>query len=238
MTLNHSHPHGFTLIELATVIATIGLIVGGIMVGQDLVKGAKLNSVMSEVHMYRTAISNFQAKYKQLPGDMVNASGIWSNCDATPSNCNGNGNWLLDDSNNYNERFRFWQHLSLSEVISGNYTGVRSPSSEWIDSGVNTPESAFDNAIVFTHQRMPYKADINSLYFGTIDDDDTEDSSASEAVFTPAEAKKIDRKSDDGHPRAGKIRAEAGVNFSSCETATDYVLSNENIACLMSFAIE
>ncbi len=62
---------GFTLIELAIVLVIIGLIVGGVLVGQDLIAAARIRSQLSQIDKYNTAVITFRLKYNVLPGDML-----------------------------------------------------------------------------------------------------------------------------------------------------------------------
>src|ERR1019366_6843373 len=65
---------GFTLIEMSIVLVIIGLIVGSVLVGRDLIRAAELRSVISEVEKYKTAVMTFKGKYDCLPGDCANAT--------------------------------------------------------------------------------------------------------------------------------------------------------------------
>src|SRR3984885_3925644 len=60
----------FTLIELSIVLVIIGLIVGGVLVGQDLIKAAEIRATVSQIEKYNTAANTFQTKYNALPGDV------------------------------------------------------------------------------------------------------------------------------------------------------------------------
>ena len=60
---------GFTLIELSIVLVIIGLIVGGVLVGQDLIKAAEIRATVSQVEGYNSAVNTFRLKYNGLPGD-------------------------------------------------------------------------------------------------------------------------------------------------------------------------
>jgi len=62
---------GFTLIELSIVLVIIGLIVGGILVGRELIALAQIRSVISEMERYSTAANSFRSKYNAMPGDLT-----------------------------------------------------------------------------------------------------------------------------------------------------------------------
>ena len=61
---------GFTLIELSIVLVIIGLIVGGVLVGQDLIKASEVRATISQIERYQTATNAFRGKYGALPGDL------------------------------------------------------------------------------------------------------------------------------------------------------------------------
>src|SRR5271163_852919 len=62
----------FTLIELSIVLVIIGLIVGGVLVGQDLIKAAEIRATVAQVEKYNAAVNTFRTKYNGIPGDIVN----------------------------------------------------------------------------------------------------------------------------------------------------------------------
>src|SRR5580658_7858400 len=61
---------GFTLIELSIVLVIIGLIVGGVLAGQDLIRAAAARAQITQIEKYNTAVNTFRGKYNALPGDM------------------------------------------------------------------------------------------------------------------------------------------------------------------------
>jgi prepilin-type N-terminal cleavage/methylation domain-containing protein len=61
---------GFTLIELSIVLVIIGLIVGGILVGRDLISAAQVRAQISQIEKYQAAVNTFRARYDYLPGDI------------------------------------------------------------------------------------------------------------------------------------------------------------------------
>ena len=61
---------GFTLVEMSIVMVIIGLIIGGILVGRDLINVAAIRSQISQIEQYQTAVNTFRGKYGYLPGDI------------------------------------------------------------------------------------------------------------------------------------------------------------------------
>ena len=61
---------GFTLVESSIVFVIIGLIVGGVLVGQDLIKAAYIRAQISQIEQFNVATNAFYGKYQALPGDM------------------------------------------------------------------------------------------------------------------------------------------------------------------------
>src|SRR5437879_2899141 len=97
---------GFTLIELSIVLVIIGLIVGGVLVGQDLIKAAEIRATVAQIEKYNTAVNTFRNKYTGIPGDLLYATassfgiddigGTGAPCaTAGAANC-GDGNGLID----------------------------------------------------------------------------------------------------------------------------------------------
>lgn len=64
----------FTLIELSIVLVILGLIVGGILVGQDLIKSAAVRAQITQIEKYNQAVNTFKGKFGALPGDMPAAT--------------------------------------------------------------------------------------------------------------------------------------------------------------------
>lgn len=115
---------GFSLIELSLVLVIAGLVTGGVVLGSNLIKSSELKQVASSINQYKIAYHLFEKKYGQLAGDMVDATTYWPSCIDNGTNvCNGNGNGTISYSIGKGEGLRFWQHLSLSEIIDTNYQG-------------------------------------------------------------------------------------------------------------------
>ncbi len=117
------------------MLVILGLLVGGILAGQSLIRASELRSLSADVTKYTTATFAFKDKYFALPGDMANATAFWgvaggttgdptdTACQQTASTdartCNGDGNGQVVSY----ERLRYWQHLANAGLVEGTYTG-------------------------------------------------------------------------------------------------------------------
>lgn len=161
------HSSGFSLVELSIVLVILGLLTGGILGGQALIKAAELRAVTTEFSQWQTAINTFKGKYFALPGDMRNATQFWGNADtggtggdcgapltdagSGTQTCNGDGNgeikysWKGAPPAQIYEIFRFWQHLSNAGLINGDFPGTGTSGSSAYATG-RAPVSKSGNA--------------------------------------------------------------------------------------------
>ena len=84
---------GFTLIEIAIVLVIIGLLLGGVLKGQELITGARVRNLISQQDGIKAAFFGFQDRYRALPGDYAAATRT-----SVPSAGNGNGNGRIEDN--------------------------------------------------------------------------------------------------------------------------------------------
>ena len=118
-----SQQSGFTLVEIAIVLVIIGLLLGGILKGQELINSAKVKNLANDFRTIPTYIYGFQDKYKALPGDDALASthvnGATNATTPATSQGNGviNGNW--NSTTNTDESYLFWQHVRLANLAAG-----------------------------------------------------------------------------------------------------------------------
>ena len=61
---------GFTLIEMSIVLVIIGLIIGGVLLGRDLISAAAVRAQIAQIEKYNAAVNTFKGKYGYLPGDI------------------------------------------------------------------------------------------------------------------------------------------------------------------------
>ena len=113
---------GFTLIELAIVLVIIGLLLGGVLKGQELINSAKVKNMATDFKNIQVYIYGYQDKYKALPGDDKFADK--NNADATlaaPASSIGNGviNGAYNSTAPTDESALFWQHVRLAGLAAG-----------------------------------------------------------------------------------------------------------------------
>lgn len=242
---------GFSLVELSIVLVILGLLVGGVLSGQSLIRAAELRAVTTEYTRYATAVSSFRDKYFALPGDMNNATSFWTARDAgdglgtdctdvastSAATCNGNGDGQV--TANY-ERFRYWQHLANAGLIEGSYTGVGTPVGGLITTiGTNVPKSKLGNSgwtsanigVILPADPSFFEGNYGNMLFSGAQQSGADTANPN---LKPEEMWNIDTKMDDGRPAYGIMRAaETSTN---CHTSTTpssslYNLINTAVVC-------
>lgn len=204
---------GFTLIELSIVLVIIGLIVGGVLVGQEMIKAAEMRGFITQIEKISTAINTFRGKYNGLPGDLSSATNFFTgatNGDAngvitdTPGSLSGTA---TDFSNATGEVIEFFVQLSLSGLLEG-ATLSRTPSATPLN--VNFPITKFGRAGI-----VPTAINgANFIHVGMASSDLDADTVLvfSNSSLTPNEAGVFDLKTDDGIANSGGVTARTGTS--------------------------
>jgi prepilin-type N-terminal cleavage/methylation domain-containing protein len=122
---------GFTLVEIAIVLVIIGLLLGGVLKGQELITQAKIRNVANDLNGMSAAIYGYQDRYKKFPGDDDDAAGRWT------GTTSGGGNGQVGDTikivldcavaDKGLENCLFWQHLRLSGFVGGDTSKTNAP---------------------------------------------------------------------------------------------------------------
>jgi len=117
------HQSGFTLIEIAIVLVIIGLLLGGILKGQELINSARVKNLAADFRNIPVFIYGYQDKFKALPGDDSAAA---AHVGGTPGPAGTIGNGVIegawDSPGPTDESYLFWQHVRLAGLAPGSTT--------------------------------------------------------------------------------------------------------------------
>ncbi len=202
---------GFTLIEIAIVLVIIGLILGGVLKGQEMITNGKLKSVTKDLDGITTAVNVYVDRYRRTPGDdgplatLQARGGAWT---AITNAGNNNGVLAITAAQTFTaggEGVAFWQHLKSSGLITGNVTDV----------GVAAlPRHAFGGLIGVTG------VGVTGMTGNVV--------CLSQMPGQGAQA--IDTQIDDGVPSSGAVRATQGaVGANTAPGAAEVAYSEDNV---------
>ena len=112
---------GFTLVEIAIVLVIIGLLLGGVLKGQELINSAKAKSYAQDFRTIQSALYGFQDRYKGIPGDLAGANTKINGATLAAGTLgDGKIDGVWDTVTLTNESCLAWQHLRLAGFLAGN----------------------------------------------------------------------------------------------------------------------
>ncbi len=216
-----SDRHGFTLIELSIVLVIIGLIVGGILVGRDLIHAAELQRTVRQLDTFASAIQTFRLKFNCLPGDCATEATFGFGT-------SGNGSGIvLDSVSEWSEYQNFWTHLYAANLIADSMITLSSPNLP--DPTLTCPAIKLSAAHACFLFLSKY-----SNFMGVRGEDwlpgpnmfwisSSADPANPAMALSPADSYFIDQKLDDGLPYSGTVRAAGSYsdNLNADPPATD-----------------
>ncbi len=239
--LNHKKQGVFTRVELAIGMIIIGLLIGGILKGQELVANSQTTATIGQIKGLDAAIATFRDKYSQMPGDMRDPDTRLRNCTAAPCDEDGNGNGRIDvpalgnAPNASQEGAVAMVHLAAADLISGVAIddatvsfGVMLPEAKvgggfWLG---YTPNGSATGGV--TGMRAGHYLVFNGLSDANI--------GGTNGGLTATQAAQIDRKLDDGNPESGSVRS---TGTDCIDTATDqYNEAIESSSCGMYIRVQ
>lgn len=229
---------GFTLVELAIVMIIIGLLIGGILKGQELIANARVTSQVSQVKGIDAAMTTFRDQYNAMPGDITTPTTRLPSCAAAICNVGGNGDGLVQNAtandpgaaSGNSEGGRAFIHLAAAGVLGG-----VNPALGAYGAGANPPAAigtgvmtlGYSNGTIggtfgpaasrgAGHYVIPKLGDVATA--------------AASLIMLPKTAANIDRKLDDGNPNTGSVLAVGASGAAACaDAATAAAVYNENL---------
>jgi len=202
---------GFTLVEIAIVLVIIGLLLGGILKGQEMITQAKIKNVINDFNGITVAVTSYQDRYRAIPGDDQNATARW----ATQAPASGNSNGIIEGLYNANntggtagapantaESNLFWQHLRIAGFVPGltvaTGSGTPPPNATGgligVESGVVGTNGLGFTSVIVCFSNLPEKI-----------------------------ASAVDGQADDGSPQTGQVRAQLQSTANPSTAATPNV---------------
>lgn len=217
---------GFSLLEISLALVILGFVVGGVLVGTDIIRASALRQVIKERLYYESSITNFELAYRALPGDMEFAFDRWgatcgTNDAVISTGCNGNGDGVINALDG--ENIKAWEHMARAEIIEGTYPGSGSldASSVYVlPTATNSPASKLSGGI------WGLADDVSGIIAGTVPDSQlflilgsaTEKSFPyfSNIQLSRADARSIDEKMDEGTASRGFTRGPKSSASTGC----------------------
>lgn len=204
---------GFTLVELAVVMIIVGLLIGGILKGAELITNAQVASTVSQIKSLEAATSTFRDSYRAFPGDMTNTSTRLPNCASAPCSTGGDGNGRISnaataDAATDEEGLFFFTHLSAADLISG------VDGSDDLSFGRGLPSAPAGGGFYIgfhTSGALGANASARGGHYLSLRDASTAPTAGTGALEA-AVAQRIDDKVDDGSPLSGSVFSAHGSN--------------------------
>ncbi|MBF0560459.1 MAG: prepilin-type N-terminal cleavage/methylation domain-containing protein [Alphaproteobacteria bacterium] len=246
---------GFTLIEMAIVLVIIGLLLGAVLKGQQMVENTRVIATAADFNNIRAAANTFHDRYQTRPGDFNNATKqLPTNQYPTiaPVIADGDGNGIIGADMGANlgaaisyptENTQFWMHLRVAGLLGKpRQTGISSNALNEAAAvyGQLMPSGRFgggfhvlygnDNTGRYTHWlRLAAGGDIGTSILGT------NATLAATPALTANEAYALDLKMDDGNPFTGSVQAgntvKAGAGGCVSTTTPVSYLQTDDIGC-------
>ncbi len=193
---------GFTLVEIAIVLVIIGLLLGGVLKGQELVNNAKVKNLANDFRSVSSFVYAYQDRFRAMPGDDGQASahvagGVNPTTPAgTISNARINGNW--NSTTTTDESYLFWNHVRLAGLATGTPTVG---DANYLYRNTEGGQVGITGDAVLTNPGTPYPGNFYVCSTG----------------IQGRHARQIDTMVDDGNLATGSVRALANATASQVD---------------------
>jgi prepilin-type N-terminal cleavage/methylation domain-containing protein len=234
---------GFTLVELSIVLVIIGLVIGGVLVGQDLISAASVLAQISQIEKYQTAVNTFKLKFNALPGDIAdpNASAFGFAARGQYAG-EGDGDGFIQGINDSSggqdiwgvftgESGMFWVDLSQAQLIDDNFSSATPTAVPATGSILPTQVRLYlptakigrgNNIGIIGGQSDSIGVGINYFTLAAVTTNFWFGRPDSIPSLTVQEAYNIDKKMDDGLPQSGAVTAHYDASLGTNNWAAAY----------------
>ena len=207
---------GFTLVEIAIVLVIIGLLLGGVLKGQELINSAKVTGLSQDFTRVQTALYGYQSRYRAVPGDHATAAtAINGATNAAPLTSVGNGqiDGAWDSAIPTDESVLFWQHARLAGFLSGP-TAVNN--TDYVPTNAVGLRMGISSTIVITTPAPAMTGTYNICSAGIL------------GKF----AKQLDTQLDDGNTSTGSVRVALPTAPTAAVLTADIIDSTAYNVCI------
>lgn len=229
-----SSESGFTLVELSIVLVVIGLIIGGVLKGQEMIASAQMKSTIQQIQAIQAAHITLKDKYGGIAGDLLGANALlgssvgagWTACTGANAGCDSDS--AIEGRNN-NESLLYWQHLAAGGMI----TGITLNAAPVASFGAGLPAAAVGGGL----ERWNGTINGRLSHWLLLADRPA----GGGGPMGGDQLSLLDKKYDDGRPGTGWIRAFTGACMtnnagSNPSDTSEYVITAAN--CRAAFEVE
>lgn len=244
---------GFTLVELAIVLVIVGLLISGVLKGQELIANAQLNSTVAKIKAIESAGVTFRDNYSYLPGDLPNGQTRLQNCNAgnvcatgAPSATIGDGRIGADNAYGLainavpaavRENEAAWAQLAAANLVGE--VAVNPTTNEV---GVAVPSAAVGGGFRIGFEQQGVMTGViatgNAVagHYLNLTNNTNAALAATATVISPSLMERLDRKMDDAKPNTGSVLAVGTiVAVTGCASdatqAATYRIADEGQNC-------
>lgn len=197
--IRNASAKGFTLVEIAIVLMIIGLLIGGILRGQELITSARVRNIIDQKSSIQTAYIGFLDRYRSRPGDLTAAQA------ATIGNGVVGGWWgdgiiFIESDSAY-----AFSHLTATGFISCGVCTARDPVNDGVSTINNSPVNVF-GGVVRTGDAIGASTGATARWYSPTGDAPRRMVITTGASISSQILAEVDRKGDDASPSTGSFR--------------------------------
>jgi hypothetical protein len=224
---------GVTIVEICIVLVIIGLLIGGVLGGQELLQNYRINKMIDQTKQIDAAFTLFKKNYGELPGDISSITRL-ANCTAAPCSTAGNGDGRIQGGTLAyttmaaltDERVTGWAHLKAADLIQMEGGTLLEP-------GQALPETAMDGM-----WRMGYLDENGAgrqIDYANIIFPSRNNTTTWREVMPARYVQMMDKKMDDGGIFTGRLQGTMNID---CNTGPEYNITTNTNACTYFYLLD